>query len=137
MWFTPWRSRTSRARSASSWLARASAAAPNRVTVLEWPVRPKGRCSIMGRSLLSRSMSPRQHSTTRAGASAGRVAILSGMAIERRRMGRTDMTVSALGFGGSEIGYQRASARTVERILLGALDDGLNVVDTAECYEDS
>ena len=29
-------------------LARASAAAPNTVTVLAWPVRPKGRFSIIG-----------------------------------------------------------------------------------------
>jgi aryl-alcohol dehydrogenase-like predicted oxidoreductase len=47
------------------------------------------------------------------------------------------MDVSILGFGGSEIGYQRASGRTVERLLGGALDAGLNVIDTAECYEDS
>ena len=42
-----------------------------------------------------------------------------------------------LGFGGSEIGYERASARTVAHLLGSALDAGLNVVDTAECYEDS
>ena len=47
------------------------------------------------------------------------------------------MVASVLGFGGSEIGYERASVRTVERLLGGALDAGLNVVDTAECYEDS
>jgi len=47
------------------------------------------------------------------------------------------MVVSVLGFGGSEIGYQRVSGRTVERLLGSALDAGLNVVDTAECYEDS
>jgi aryl-alcohol dehydrogenase-like predicted oxidoreductase len=57
--------------------------------------------------------------------------------MERRRLGRTDMDASMLGFGGSEIGYERASARTVERLLGGALDAGLNVIDTAECYEDS
>jgi aryl-alcohol dehydrogenase-like predicted oxidoreductase len=57
--------------------------------------------------------------------------------MERRRLGRTDMDVSVLGFGGSEIGYGRASARTVARLLGGALDAGLNVVDTAECYDDS
>ena len=57
--------------------------------------------------------------------------------MERRRLGRTDIVVSVLGFGGSEIGYERASVRTVERLLGGALDAGLNVVDTAECYEDS
>ena len=57
--------------------------------------------------------------------------------MERRRLGRTDMDVSALGFGGSEIGYQRAGVRTVTRLLGSALDAGLNVIDTAECYEDS
>jgi aryl-alcohol dehydrogenase-like predicted oxidoreductase len=57
--------------------------------------------------------------------------------MERRRMGKTDMDASVLGFGGSEIGYQRVSAKTVARLLGGALDAGLNVIDTAECYEDS
>jgi aryl-alcohol dehydrogenase-like predicted oxidoreductase len=57
--------------------------------------------------------------------------------MERRRLGRTDMTVSVLGFGGSEIGYERAGARTVTRLLGTALDAGLNVIDTAECYDDS
>ena len=57
--------------------------------------------------------------------------------MERRRLGRTDIVASVLGFGGSEIGYERASVRTVERLLGGAFDAGLNVVDTAECYEDS
>ena len=57
--------------------------------------------------------------------------------MERRRLGRTDMDVSILGFGGSEIGYQRVSGRTVARLLGSALDAGLNVIDTAECYEDS
>ena len=47
------------------------------------------------------------------------------------------MVASVLGFGGSEIGYQGVSARTVARLLGGALDAGLNVIDTAECYEDS
>jgi hypothetical protein len=57
--------------------------------------------------------------------------------MERRRLGKTDMDVSVLGFGGSEIGYQRVSRRTVERLLGSALDAGLNVIDTAECYENS
>jgi aryl-alcohol dehydrogenase-like predicted oxidoreductase len=57
--------------------------------------------------------------------------------MERRRLGRTDMVVSVLGFGGSEIGYERASVRTVGRLLGAALDAGLNVIDTAECYEAS
>jgi len=47
------------------------------------------------------------------------------------------MTVSVLGFGGSEIGYQGVSGRTVAKLLGSALDAGLNVIDTAECYENS
>jgi aryl-alcohol dehydrogenase-like predicted oxidoreductase len=57
--------------------------------------------------------------------------------MERRRLGKTDMVASVLGFGGSEIGYQRVAPRTVERLLGTALDAGLNVIDTAECYGDS
>ena len=57
--------------------------------------------------------------------------------IERRRLGRTGLDVSVLGFGGSEIGFERATAATVRRLLQDALAAGLNVVDTAECYGDS
>ena len=54
--------------------------------------------------------------------------------MEKRVLGRTDMRVSVLGFGGSEIGYGQASVQTVERLLGSALEAGLNVIDTAECY---
>src|SRR5262245_35455952 len=57
--------------------------------------------------------------------------------MERRRLGKTDMGVSVLGFGGSEIGYQNTAPATVKRLLTRALDAGLNVIDTAECYDDS
>lgn len=57
--------------------------------------------------------------------------------MEQRRFGKTDMTVSVLGFGGAEIGFEGASDETVERLLGDALDAGLNVIDTAECYMDS
>src|SRR5438128_8745842 len=57
--------------------------------------------------------------------------------MERRRLGRTDIVASVLGFGGAEIGYQRVRGRTVDRLLGSALDAGLNVIDTAECYDDS
>src|SRR5437870_11854554 len=57
--------------------------------------------------------------------------------MDRRRLGKTDMVASVLGFGGAEIGYQGVSDRTVARLLGGALDAGLNVIDTAECYENS
>ena len=57
--------------------------------------------------------------------------------MERCKLGKTDIDASVLGFGGSEIGYQRVSARTVASLLGSALDAGLNVIDTAECYDDS
>ena len=57
--------------------------------------------------------------------------------MEKRQFGKTDMQVSVLGFGGSEIGYEHANEATVERLLGSALDAGLNVIDTAECYRDS
>jgi len=57
--------------------------------------------------------------------------------MEKRRLGKTDMEVSVLGFGGSEIGYERASAEIVAELLNSALDAGLNVIDTAECYYNS
>jgi len=54
--------------------------------------------------------------------------------METRRFGKTDMQVSVLGFGGSEIGGMGDSADAVQRLLETALDAGLNVVDTGECY---
>lgn len=57
--------------------------------------------------------------------------------MEKRRLGKTDMDVSVLGFGGSEIGYEHASPETVAELLNSALDAGLNMIDTAECYHNS
>lgn len=57
--------------------------------------------------------------------------------MERRRFGKTDMDVAVLGFGGAEIGYEKTDQQTVTKLLNAALDGGLNVVDTAECYVDS
>lgn len=58
------------------------------------------------------------------------------MEIERRVLGRTGMAVSVLGFGGSETGYGGSAVATVAKILNSALDDGLNLIDTAACYGD-
>ncbi len=57
--------------------------------------------------------------------------------MEKRRLGKTDMDVTVLGFGGAEIGYQKASEEQVAELLHNALDIGLNVIDTAECYHNS
>jgi aryl-alcohol dehydrogenase-like predicted oxidoreductase len=57
--------------------------------------------------------------------------------MEKCRLGKTEMEVSVLGFGGSEIGYERASRETVTQLLNSALDAGLNLIDTAECYYNS
>lgn len=56
------------------------------------------------------------------------------MAIEYRSLGKTGIRVSTLGFGGSEIGYQEVAQKTVDKIIGAALDAGINVIDTAECY---
>jgi aryl-alcohol dehydrogenase-like predicted oxidoreductase len=57
--------------------------------------------------------------------------------MEKRQLGKTDMQVSVLGFGGAEIGFEGATEETVARLLKGALDAGLNIIDTGECYGDS
>lgn len=57
--------------------------------------------------------------------------------MEKRTFGQTGLEVSVLGFGGAEIGYENASPSDVEKLLNSALDTGLNVIDTAECYNNS
>jgi hypothetical protein len=57
--------------------------------------------------------------------------------MEKRPLGKTGMSVTVLGYGGAEIGFENASQETVTRLLNAALDAGLNVIDTAECYPNS
>ncbi|MEZ5963187.1 MAG: aldo/keto reductase [Planctomycetota bacterium] len=57
--------------------------------------------------------------------------------METRVLGKTGLEVRLLGFGGSEIGSQGTDQAVVDRLLNSALDAGLNVLDTAECYHDS
>jgi aryl-alcohol dehydrogenase-like predicted oxidoreductase len=57
--------------------------------------------------------------------------------MEKRALGKTGMNVSVLGFGGAEIGYQSIPLATVDKLLNSALDAGLNIIDTAECYPTS
>ena len=57
--------------------------------------------------------------------------------MEKRTLGKTGMSVTVLGYGGAEIGFENASQETVNQLLNAALDAGLNLIDTAECYPDS
>jgi aryl-alcohol dehydrogenase-like predicted oxidoreductase len=57
--------------------------------------------------------------------------------MEKRLFGKTGLEVSPLGFGGAEIGFEKAEEKTVQKLLYDALEGGLNVIDTAECYEGS
>ncbi|MDQ7012923.1 MAG: aldo/keto reductase [Planctomycetota bacterium] len=86
--------------------------------------------------------------TTAAGIAAGSVIGMAGTArggfagdgafgLEKRRLGKTGMEVSVLGFGGAEIGYGRVEQERVSELLNTALDQGLDAVDTAECYVES
>jgi aryl-alcohol dehydrogenase-like predicted oxidoreductase len=57
--------------------------------------------------------------------------------IPKRILGKTNLEVSVLGFGAAEIGYEDTSPAIVDRLVAGALESGLNVIDTAECYRGS
>ncbi len=57
--------------------------------------------------------------------------------MEHRTLGKTDMKVSVLGFGGAEIGFVAGAKTTVTKLLNEALDAGLNTIDTAAAYLDS
>src|SRR6476659_7645059 len=55
--------------------------------------------------------------------------------MEKRRLGRTDMDVTVLGFGGA--GTAGEDVEKIGKVLNNALDAGINVIDTAECYDGS
>lgn len=55
--------------------------------------------------------------------------------IEKHLFGSTDMQTYPLGFGGHEL--DGVPPEQASRLLNGALDSGLNVIDTAECYGES
>lgn len=56
---------------------------------------------------------------------------------ELRTFGRTGLQVSALGFGGANIGFADVSDKVLDRIFGKALELGVNVIDTAAMYGDS
>ncbi|HBS28350.1 MAG TPA: aldo/keto reductase [Phycisphaerales bacterium] len=51
-----------------------------------------------------------------------------------REFGRTGMKVRVLGLGTLQIGIEHADQDTATKVLNTALDEGCNVIDTAECY---
>jgi predicted aldo/keto reductase-like oxidoreductase len=55
--------------------------------------------------------------------------------MERRTLGKTDLEVSVVGFGGIPI--QGLSFAEAQRVLLRALERGINFIDTARAYTDS
>jgi aryl-alcohol dehydrogenase-like predicted oxidoreductase len=57
--------------------------------------------------------------------------------MEKRKLGKTDLEVSVLGFGGWEIGFARTPQAEVTSLLNPAIDSGLNLIDTAAAYFES
>jgi aryl-alcohol dehydrogenase-like predicted oxidoreductase len=57
--------------------------------------------------------------------------------MERRRLGKTGLDVSVIGFGGAPIGLLETEQDRVGTILNQLLDEGVNVVDTAAMYRGS
>ena len=59
---------------------------------------------------------------------------ITGSTLPRRRLGRTGLEVSALGLGAGQIGDLSLDEREVEALVLGALDLGITLIDTARSY---
>ncbi len=58
--------------------------------------------------------------------------------MEHRKLGKTDLNVSILGFGGAEIGFDPNTTQDdVNALLNAALDASLNLIDTAAAYHSS
>jgi aryl-alcohol dehydrogenase-like predicted oxidoreductase len=57
--------------------------------------------------------------------------------METRQLGKTDLIVTRLAFGGARIGYEDVTDDQVETLLNGLLDNGVTLLDTAACYDDS
>lgn len=58
------------------------------------------------------------------------------MAMERKRLGKTDLEVGRLGIGLSEVGFnlEMADVDQARSVINKALDGGVNFLDTAACY---
>jgi len=58
------------------------------------------------------------------------------MAMETKRLGKTDLEVGRLGIGLSEVGFnlEMTDVDQVKDVINQALDNGVNFLDTAACY---
>ena len=58
------------------------------------------------------------------------------MAMERKRLGKTDLEVGRLGIGLSEVGFnlELVDVEQARSVVNKALDGGVNFLDTAACY---
>jgi aryl-alcohol dehydrogenase-like predicted oxidoreductase len=55
--------------------------------------------------------------------------------MQKNKLGKTDLEVSRLGFGGAELGFvPNIKQADVDALLNSALDSGLNLIDTAAGY---
>lgn len=57
--------------------------------------------------------------------------------METRTLGNTDLEVTRLAFGGARIGFEDVTDDQVDALLNGLLDNGVTLLDTAACYDDS
>lgn len=57
--------------------------------------------------------------------------------MERVLLGKTELNVSRLGYGGAPIGFLETDQQAVSRILHYLLDRGVNLIDTAALYRGS
>ena len=52
-------------------------------------------------------------------------------------LGKTQLKVSPLGFGGAPVAYLETEQDRISQILAMLLDNGVNLIDTAACYRNS
>jgi len=57
--------------------------------------------------------------------------------MQRTVLGKTDLTVSRLGFGAAPIGFLDTPQEQVDRLVAMLLDEGVNLLDTAAMYADA
>lgn len=57
--------------------------------------------------------------------------------MQRTLFGKTDLSISRLGFGAAPIGFLSTSQKQVDKLVAMLLDEGVNLFDTAAMYGDA